>query len=154
MDTIPGAGQAEDPYDLGRFVEAQNEGATYLRAIEELRAGSKRSHWMWFIFPQVAGLGHSATSRRFAIASLDEAAAYLEHPVLGPRLLECAGVLAGLDGRSAEQILGSTDALKLRSSMTLFQRAAPGQEVFGQVLAEYFNGVPDPATERLLDSAG
>ncbi len=154
METMPGTGQAEDPHDLERFVEAQNEGATYLRAVEELRAGSKQSHWMWFIFPQFAGLGHSATSRRFAIASLQEAAAYLDHPVLGPRLLECAGILTGLDGRTAEQVFGSTDALKLRSSMTLFARAEPGQDVFRQVLEAYFDGVPDPATEQLLDSPG
>lgn len=141
-------------YDLDRFVTAQDAGGTYQRAIEELRAGSKRSHWMWFVFPQLAGLGYSATSRRYAIASLGEAAAYLDHPVLGPRLLECAGVVAGLSGRTAEQIFGSIDARKLHSSVTLFRRAAPEQEIFRQVLAEYFDGVPDPATEQLLKSPG
>ncbi len=137
-------------YGLDRFVSAQNEGGTYERAIEELRTGSKRSHWMWFVFPQIAGLGQSATSRLFAIASLDEARAYVRHPVLGPRLIECAGIVTGLDGCSAEQIFGGIDALKLHSSMTLFQRAAPDEPAFGDVLAHFFDGRPDAATIRIL----
>src|SRR5262245_14595822 len=106
-----------DPYNLTRFVEAQDSGGTYDRAADELRRGSKSSHWMWFIFPQIAGLGRSATSRRYAISSLDEAKAYLEHPVLGPRLREVAGIVAQTQGRSAEQIFGGIDAQKLQSSM-------------------------------------
>jgi len=105
---------------------------------------------MWFVFPQVAGLGLSATSMRYAISSLDEARAYLEHPVLGPRLVECAGALAGLSGRTAEQILGAVDAMKLRSSMTLFARAAPDDTIFRDVLDRYFDGVADERTDALL----
>jgi uncharacterized protein (DUF1810 family) len=141
---------ADDPYDLRRFVTAQDEGGTYSRAAAELRRGRKTSHWMWFVFPQIAGLGHSPTSRLFAISSLDEARAYLAHPVLGPRLIECATIVAQAQGRTAEQIFGSLDAQKLRSCVTLFSRADPGQPVFGQVLAQYFDGRPDPATDRLL----
>lgn len=111
-----------DPYRLRRFENAQNQG-TYEAAVTELRAGRKASHWMWFIFPQIAGLGHSSMSRTYAISSLSEAEAYLTHPVLGPRLIECARILTGLTGRTAEEIFGATDAMKLRSSMTLFARA-------------------------------
>ncbi len=139
-----------NPYDLERFVTAQNEGGTYQRAVDELRRGQKTSHWMWFVFPQIAGLGQSATSRFFAILSLAEARAYLEHAVLGPRLIESARIVAGTDGRTAEQIFGSIDAQKLRSSMTLFQRAAPEEQVFGQVLEVYFDGVADAATEARI----
>ncbi len=139
---------AADPYDLERFVAAQDAGGTYGRAAAELRAGRKATHWMWFVFPQVAGLGHSPASRTYAISSLDEARAYLAHPVLGPRLVECAVVLTGVPGRTAEQIFGAVDAMKLRSSMTLFLRAAPDQPVFRQVLDRYFGGIPDPATEQ------
>jgi uncharacterized protein (DUF1810 family) len=140
----------EDPFDLQRFVRAQDEGGTYERAVAELRRGSKVSHWMWFVFPQIAGLGQSAISRRYAISSLAEARSYLDHPVLGPRLAECAGVVAALTGRTAEQIFGGIDALKLRSSMTLFLHAGPQQPAFRQVLDRYFGGIPDPATERLI----
>jgi uncharacterized protein (DUF1810 family) len=140
----------EDPFDLQRFARAQDEGGTYERALAELRRGSKVSHWMWFVFPQIAGLGQSAISRRYAISSLAEAQAYLDHPVLGPRLAECAGVVAALTGRTAEQIFGGIDALKLRSSMTLFLHAGPQQPAFRQVLDRYFGGIPDPATERLI----
>jgi len=105
---------------------------------------------MWFVFPQIAGLGHSPTSRRYAIASLDEAIAYLQHPLLGPRLLACAASLSKLEGRSAEQVFGSIDAQKLRSSMTLFLRAAPTEQAFQQILDQFFGGLPDPATDRLL----
>lgn len=140
----------EDPYNLERFVTAQDSGGTYGRAITELRAGSKRSHWMWFVFPQVEGLGQSATSRKYAIASLDEARAYLRHQVLGQRLLESARTVAALEGLTAERIFGGIDARKLHSSMTLFLRAAPNEQVFRAVLAQYFDGLPDPATDRLL----
>ena len=139
-----------DPYDLRRFVDAQDVGGTYHRAAAELRNGRKDSHWMWFIFPQVAGLGYSHASRIFAISGLAEARAYLAHPVLGPRLIECAAILTGAAGRTAEQVFGEVDAVKLRSSMTLFMRAAPGEPVFGQVLDQYFDGAPDPATEQRL----
>jgi uncharacterized protein (DUF1810 family) len=140
----------DDPYDLERFVRAQDSGATYQRAADELRRGRKSSHWMWFVFPQITGLGRSPTAQRYAISSLDEARAYLAHPVLGPRLLESAEILVGLAGRSAEQVFGGIDAMKLRSSMTLFRHAAPPEPVFGQVLDQYFDGVPDPATEERI----
>ena len=140
----------DDPYDLERFVAAQDAGGTYSGAVAELRAGRKASHWMWFVFPQIAGLGRSPVSQAFAISSLEEARAYLAHPVLGPRLIECATIVAQIPGRTAEQVFGGTDALKLRSSVTLFCRAAPDEPVFGQVLAQYFDGQPDPATDRLL----
>jgi len=139
---------SDDPYDLARFVAAQ-EGA-YASALAELRQGSKRGHWIWFIFPQIAGLGFSAMSQRYAISSLTEARAYLAHPVLGPRLRECAAAVAGTSGRTAEQILGDIDAIKLRSSMTLFHRADPDEPVFAAVLEQYFGGVPDEATDRRL----
>jgi uncharacterized protein (DUF1810 family) len=140
----------DDAYDLERFVAAQDEGGTYERALAELRRGRKTSHWMWFVFPQIAGLGYSPTARTYAITSLAEAQAYLAHPVLGARLTECAGVLAGLRGRTAEQVFGEVDALKLCSSMTLFLRAAPGEPVFRQVLDRYFGGSTDSATEQRL----
>jgi uncharacterized protein (DUF1810 family) len=143
----------DDPYDLARFVTAQDSGGTYARAVTELRAGAKTGHWMWFVFPQVAGLGHSDMSRRYAISSLDEARAYLRHGVLGPRLRECAGILARSDCGAGE-ILGVVDALKLRSSMTLFLRADPAEPVFVEVLRRHFGGVPDPETDRLAGSAG
>ncbi|HXF22266.1 MAG TPA: DUF1810 domain-containing protein [Streptosporangiaceae bacterium] len=134
-----------DPYQLDRFVVAQDEGS-YRAAVAELRAGRKTSHWMWFIFPQVAGLGRSAAAQHFAISSLDEAQAYLRHPVLGPRLRECVQLLAALDGKSADQILGSVDAMKLRSSLTLFMAAAPDEPLFRDVLAKYFGGAADQLT--------
>ncbi len=140
----------EDPFDLQRFVAAQDAGGTYERAAAELRGGRKTGHWMWFVFPQIAGLGYSPTSRTYAITSLEEARAYLAHPALGPRLIECAAVLAGLPGRTAEQIFGELDAQKLRSSATLFMHAAPCVPVFRQVLDQYFGGVPDPATEQRI----
>jgi uncharacterized protein (DUF1810 family) len=139
-----------DEYDLERFVAAQDEGGTYQRAVAELRRGRKTSHWMWFVFPQITGLGRSPASRRYAISALREARAYLEHPVLGPRLRECAAVVAATSGRTAEQIFGGIDARKLHSSMTLFHRADPGEAVVEQVLENYFGGVPDTATDRLI----
>jgi uncharacterized protein (DUF1810 family) len=140
----------DDPYDLERFVTAQDAGGTYGHATAELRRGRKTSHWMWFVFPQIAGLGQSPTSRRFAIRSLDEARAYLAHPVLGPRLIECAGIVAETQGRTAEQIFGGLDAQKLHSSVTLFLRADPGTPVLAQVLGRFFDGQPDQATDRQL----
>ena len=140
----------DDRYDLQRFVAAQDAGRSYDQAIAELRRGRKTSHWMWFVFPQITGLGQSPVSRLYAISGLAEAKAYLAHPVLGPRLVECAAIVAGLSGRTAEQIFGGIDALKLRSSMTLFLRAAPDQPVFRQVLDQYFGGEPDPATDQRL----
>ena len=135
------------PYRLERFVDAQDRGGTYDRAVAELRAGRKRSHWMWFVFPQIAGLGSSPMAQEFAIGSLAEARAYLAHPVLGPRLAECARLLnTAADGTSAAEILGPVDAMKLRSSMTLFAAAAPAEAPFNDVLTRYFDGVPDPAT--------
>jgi uncharacterized protein (DUF1810 family) len=140
-----------DPYRLERFLLAQDRAGTYDRAVAELRAGSKRSHWMWFVFPQIAGLGSSPMAREFAIGSLAEARAYLAHPVLGPRLVECARILtAAAEGTSASQILGPVDAMKLRSSMTLFAAAAPEEQMFTDVLAGYFDSQLDQATlERL-----
>ena len=135
---------ADDRYDLGRFVEAQESGATYKQALDEIRRGRKTSHWMWFIFPQVAGLGQSPTSRYYAISSLAEAKEYLRHPVLGPRLLECSRVVAATEHKTAVEIFGGIDAQKLRSCMTLFMRAAPMQLVFSQVLDRYFRARPIP----------
>jgi uncharacterized protein (DUF1810 family) len=135
--------------DLERFVRAQDEHQTYDRAVSELRRGRKTSHWMWFVFPQIAGLGRSPLAQVYAIADLAEARAYLAHPVLGPRLVECAEIVASHQGLSAEQIFGGIDAMKLRSSMTLFARAEEDQPVFAAVLDQYFDG-PDPETERRL----
>jgi uncharacterized protein (DUF1810 family) len=138
----------EDPYHLDRFVTAQQ--GVYERALAELRRGNKTGHWIWFIFPQISGLGFSEMSRRYGISSLDEARAYLAHPVLGPRLRECAQVVADTTGRTVDQIFGDIDAIKLRSSMTLFHRADPSEPVFAQVLLRYYGGVPDDATDRRL----
>ena len=139
-----------DRFDLQRFIDAQDQAGTYDAALAELRAGRKRSHWMWFVFPQIAGLGQSPISRRFAISSLDEAQAYLAHPVLGPRLIESARALTELATGSPQEVFGHIDALKLRSSMTLFARADPDEPVFGQVLAQFFGGAADESTVRLL----
>ncbi len=141
---------SDDPYRLQRFVEAQDQGGVYAQALAELRAGRKRGHWIWFVFPQIAGLGQSPTSKAYAVSSLGEASAYLAHPVLGPRLRECAEALLTHADRSAEEILGGTDAIKLRSSMTLFARAAPGEPLFPRVLDAFFDGGADAATERLI----
>ncbi len=137
-------------FDLDRFVAAQDEGGTYDEALAELRRGRKRTHWMWFVLPQIAGLGRSPTARHFALASLEEARAYAAHPVLGPRLVACAAALAGLDESDPVRVLGAVDAAKLRSSMTLFARAAPQEPVFARVLERYFDGEPDPATLDLI----
>ena len=133
-------------YDLERFIEAQRP--IYAAVLEELRRGRKSSHWMWFVFPQVAGLGHSSRAREFAITSLEEARAYLAHPVLGARLRECAEITLGIDGRTASEIFGATDAMKLRSCMTLFHRAAPEEPLFVQVLDRYFGGGADALTDE------
>ncbi|MCI0346578.1 MAG: DUF1810 domain-containing protein [Chloroflexi bacterium] len=135
-------------FDLERFVVAQDD--VYAEVVEELRQGRKTGHWIWFIFPQLAGLGFSEMSRRYSIASLDEAKAYLAHPVLGARLRECAGLLLAVEGRSAQEILGQLDALKVRSSMTLFHRAAQLDPLFTAVLDRLFGGGLDAATDRLL----
>jgi uncharacterized protein (DUF1810 family) len=138
----------DDPYDLRRFVDAQAR--IYDTVIDELTAGRKKSHWMWFVFPQIRGLGSSPTALRFAIASIEEARAYLDHDLLGPRLRECTGLVAGIDGRSAVEIFGTPDDLKLRSSMTLFARAADDNDDFVAVLDKFYGGEEDPATlERL-----
>lgn len=137
-----------DPYDLSRFVRAQAD--THERALAELRAGRKRTHWMWYVFPQLDGLASSPTSKQYAIRSLVEARAYLAHPVLGPRLLACAEAVAGVEGRSATEILGAPDDLKLRSSATLFGCVAPPGSVFDRLLAKYYGGERDARTLRLL----
>jgi uncharacterized protein (DUF1810 family) len=133
---------------LERFVEAQER--VYEGALAELRSGRKTGHWIWYVFPQVAGLGSSAMSQRYAISSLSEAIAYLAHPVLGTRLRECASIVLDIRDRTAEEIFGSTDAMKLRSSMTLFHRAAPEEPVFAQVLDRYYGGAADEATDARL----
>jgi uncharacterized protein (DUF1810 family) len=138
-------------FDLGRFVAAQ--GPVMLQVLRELRAGKKNSHWMWFVFPQIAGLGHSPMAQRYAIVSLDEARAYLGHSLLGPRLLECTRLVNAITGRSAHEIFGSPDDLKLRSSMTLFARAAPGEAAFRDALERYFGGDEDPRTLELIGAA-
>jgi uncharacterized protein (DUF1810 family) len=138
-----------DPYRLERFVQAQD--VVHARALEELRAGRKASHWMWFVFPQVAGLGSSPTSQRYAIGSLAEARAYLDHPVLGSRLVECARAVLAHPDRSARQIMGTPDDAKLRSSMTLFALAGGTEPVFQQVLDMFFDSERDPRTADLLD---
>ena len=138
-----------DPFDLERFVGAQ-DGGVYEQALRELRAGAKRGHWMWFVFPQVAGLGRSSTAQHYALAGLEEARAYLAHPVLGLRLVECAQALLELSGRDPVRVLGSVDAVKLRSSMTLFEVAAPDERVFAEVLERWFDGERDEATTTRL----
>jgi uncharacterized protein (DUF1810 family) len=142
----------DDPFRLSRFLEAQDSDDTYERAYDELRHGRKTTHWMWFVFPQLAGLGRSETARRYAIETLDEARAYLEHPVLGDRLRECARLVAETAG-DPRTVFGGIDAMKLHSSMTLFARAAPEESAFADVLARHFDGRPDDATDRLLGLA-
>jgi uncharacterized protein (DUF1810 family) len=135
-------------FDLDRFVAAQE--GVYPTALEELRNGRKTGHWIWFVFPQVAGLGRSETSRHYAIGSLAEARAYLDHPVLGPRLRESTDLLLAIKERTAEEILGSLDAMKVRSSATLFHRAAPDERRFADVLDRFYGGLVDPATDANL----
>jgi uncharacterized protein (DUF1810 family) len=138
-----------DPFGLQRFVDAQDDGGTYRQALAELRGGQKRSHWMWFVFPQVAGLGRSPTAQHYAIGGREEARAYLDHPVLGPRLAECARALTGLRATDPAAVLGPVDAQKLRSSMTLFA-AVSDEPVFREVLEQYFDGTEDDATTARL----
>lgn len=140
-----------DPYDLDRFVAAQ--AGSYDTALAEIRRGAKRSHWMWYIFPQIAGLGRSDMARRYAIGSLDAARAYLGHPLLGPRLRDCVSALQDLTGGTAAGVFGDIDAVKLRSSLTLFD-VAGGGPLFAAALARWFEGVPDPATLRILGAMG
>jgi uncharacterized protein (DUF1810 family) len=135
-------------YDLARFVQAQQ--VVYEGVLDELRRGRKVGHWIWFIFPQVEGLGRSAMSQEYAISSIGEARAYLDHPVLGARLRACAEILLATEGRTALEILGTIDAMKVRSSMTLFLRAAPEELLFAQVLDRFYDGRPDEATDALL----
>lgn len=134
----------EDRFDLSRFVHAQS--GVHEQVVAELRAGRKRSHWMWFVFPQVEGLGHSAMAQRYAISSVDEARAYLEHPVLGARLRECSALVLAVPGKTVHEIFGSPDDLKFHSSMTLFHRAAPAEPLFGECLQKYFAGQEDRST--------
>jgi uncharacterized protein (DUF1810 family) len=139
-------------FDLERFVAAQD--GVYEGALRELRAGRKTGHWIWFIFPQLVGLGRSEMSRFYGLESVDEARAYLDHPILGPRLRECVGAVLATSGSSAEQIFGSLDAMKVRSSMTLFHRAAPDEASFAEVLQRFYGGATDDATDARMTSAG
>lgn len=140
-----------DPHDLARFVEAQR--GSYEQALAELSAGHKRIHWMWFIFPQLASLGSSAMAQRYAISGLDEARAYLQHPVLGPRLQDCTAAVNAVAGRTAHQVFGSPDDMKFRSSMTLFAAADPSASSFTTALSRYYDGRPDPQTLGLLSQS-
>jgi uncharacterized protein (DUF1810 family) len=140
----------DDPHDLARFLDAQ--APVYEQVLAELRAGRKRSHWIWFIFPQIAGLGHSAMAQRYAIASLDEARAYLAHAVVGARLRECSQLVLAVKDRTIHDIFGSPDDMKFRSCMTLFRAADPAEAMFEQCLKKYFNGEADPQTLRFLDA--
>lgn len=151
MATSDDARGADDPHDLAHFVRAQED--DHERALSEIRRGWKQSHWMWYIFPQLDGLAFSSTSRHFAIKGLDEVRAYLDHPVLGPRLLECAEAVLGVEGRSASEIFGSPDDLKLRSSATLFACVSPPGSVFDRLLGKYYQGRRDGRTLQLLGSA-
>jgi uncharacterized protein (DUF1810 family) len=145
------AGSTEtDPYDLVRFLQAQE--GDYDRALAEINGGRKRSHWMWYIFPQIDGLAFSSTSKFYAIKNRDEARAYLEHPILGPRLLECAEAVVRLEGKSAREVFGSPDDLKLRSCATLFACVSPPGSVFERLLAKYYEGQRDEKTLQLLGS--
>jgi uncharacterized protein (DUF1810 family) len=148
MTNATEARRADDPYNLNRFVQAQEE--NYEQALLELRSGRKRTHWMWYIFPQIDGLAVSATAKRYAIKSVEEAKAYVEHPILGPRLLECAEAVLRIEGRSATEIFGSPDDLKLRSCATLFACVLPAGSVFARLLQKYYRGGRDEKTLQLL----
>ena len=139
-----------DSFDLERFVRAQDPVLPQVR--QELKTGRKRSHWMWFVFPQLAGLGHSATARHYAIISFSEARAYASHPLLGPRLTECTNLVNAIHGRTVHEIFGSPDDLKFHSSMTLFVQAQPENPAFRVALEKYFSGALDPLTTRLLSA--
>lgn len=136
--------KASDPYDLQRFLDAQSH--CYERVCEELSEGSKQTHWIWFIFPQIAGLGHSAMADRYAISSLQEAEAYLQHPILGPRLRHCTDLVLRIANRSAEEIFAYPDDLKFRSSMTLFANTSGDNAIFKHALQKFFSGKPDQLT--------
>ena len=151
MSNTNQAAASNDPFDLRRFVEAQ--ASVYHRALAEIQSGRKRSHWMWYIFPQFAGLGFSSTSQHYAIKSLAEARAYLAHPLLGPRLAECCEAALRVEGRTAREAFGSPDDLKLRSCATLFARVSPAGSVFERLLDKYFAGQPDEKTLVLLPTA-
>ena len=151
MVEIAAGSHSSDPYNLQRFVSAQE--GVYQNALAEIQGGRKTSHWMWFVFPQASGLGRSSTSQRYAIGSRDEAACYLQHPILGPRLVEITEALLRLQGRSAHDIFGSPDHLKLRSCATLFAEVSPPASVFQRVLERYFGGKPDARTLELLKDA-
>jgi uncharacterized protein (DUF1810 family) len=138
----------EDPFDLQRFVLAQQD--VYSQALAEVASGRKQTHWMWFVFPQVAGLGFSPMARRYAIANLDEARAYLAHPLLGSRLLACADAALAVDGRTAHDVFGSPDDRKLRSCATLFAHVSPPGSAFHRLLEKYFDGIPDSETMRVI----
>jgi uncharacterized protein (DUF1810 family) len=140
-----------DPYNLSRFVQAQEQ--TYDQALSELNLGRKRSHWMWYVFPQLDGLGSSPIAKLYSIKSEDEARAYLKHPTLGPRLVECAKAILSVDGKSAREILGSPDDLKLKSCATLFAQVSPPGSVFERILEKFYDGERDAATLRLLASS-
>ena len=146
---VGASGSGDDPHDLARFVAAQAE--DYERALAEVRAGRKRSHWMWYVFPQVDGLGSSGMARRYAIKSLAEARAYLDHPVLGPRLVEIAGAALGVEGRSATEVFGTPDDMKLKSSATLFALVAPPDSAFARLLDRYFGGERDGRTVERVE---
>src|SRR5260221_3700848 len=140
-----------DPYDLNRFLRAQED--DYKQALSEIRAGRKRTHWMWYIFPQFDGLAFSSTSKRYSIKSIEETKAYLDHPILGPRLLESADAVMGVEGRSVAEILGKPDDMKLRSCATLFARVAPPGSVLHRLLTKFYQGMPDGKTLELLGIA-
>jgi uncharacterized protein (DUF1810 family) len=142
-----------DPFDLQRFVDAQDRGGTYQEALAELRAGRKRTHWMWYVFPQLAGLGSSPMAQMYAIASREEAAAFLAHPLLGPRLRACVAAVNAVEGRTAHEIFGSPDDHKFRSCLTLFAHATTENADFLAALAKYYEGAFDPASMRLLADA-
>ena len=148
MKTTQTGVTSTDPHNLSRFVHAQED--DYDTALSEIRGGQKRSHWMWYIFPQFDGLGFSAMSKRYAIKSLAEAEAYLRHPILGPRLLACAEAALAVEGRSASEVFGSPDDMKLRSCATLFARVSPSGSVFVRLLEKYFRGERDDKTVRLM----
>ena len=150
--STPTGHSSRAPSDLQRFIDAQDAGGTYLTALDELRRGRKQSHWMWFVFPQLRGLGKSERARRYAIGSLAEARAYLAHPVVGQRLRTATSILLEGPPRDAQAVFGEVDAVKLRSSMTLFNRASEDEDLFGRVLERYFSAAEDPITARLLST--
>jgi uncharacterized protein (DUF1810 family) len=150
MASEPTVDDLDDPHNLNRFVQAQER--SYARALSEIKSGRKQSHWMWYIFPQYVGLGHSEMSRRYSIRSVAEAKAYLQHPTIGPRLVECFEAALAVEGRSAYQIFGSPDDLKLNSCATLFARISPDGSVFHRLLDKCFEGTPDDQTLRLINA--